>query len=118
LEFSFNKEPGIVLIKHLSSLIPAGADMYCYFASGDSRLFKADYKNSELLLKEIKEDDDLLNVTDIRKPKKIQYNWEMDPDALLNVTKTGQKNIQFSIMQVDEHCYLRLFSIWSRHFWN
>jgi hypothetical protein len=108
LEFSFNKEPGIVLIKHLSSLIPAGADMHCYFASGDSRLFRADYKNSDLLIKEIKEDDDLLNVTDIRKPKKIQYNWEMDPEALLNVTKAGQKNIQFSILQEDDHLVLSM----------
>lgn len=108
MEFSFNKEPGIVLIKHLSSLIPAGADMHCYFASGDSRLYRADYKNSELLIKEVKDDDDLLNVTDIRKPKKIQYNWEMDPEALLNVTKSGQKNIQFSILQEDDHLVLSM----------
>lgn len=71
-------------------------------------MYRADYKNSELLIKEVKDDDDLLNVTDIRKPKKIQYNWEMDPEALLNVTKSGQKNIQFSILQEDDHLVLSM----------
>lgn len=108
MEFSFTKEPGIVLIKHLSSLIPSGADIFCYFASEDTRLYRADYKNSELSIREIDEDDELIRVADLRKPKKVQYNWEMDPDILLNVTKSGQKNIQFSILQEEDHLVLSM----------
>lgn len=108
MEFSFTKEPGIVLIKHLSSLIPSGADIFCYYASEDTRLYRADYKNSELSIREIDEDDELLRVADLRKPKKVQHSWEMDPDAWLNVTKSGQKTIQFSILQEEDHLVLNM----------
>lgn len=108
MEFSFAKEPGIILIKHLSSLIPSGADMYVYFAAEGPRLFKADYKASALDVSEIIDDEELSKAIDIRKAKKIQYNWELLPEILHTATLSGQRNIQFSISNEDDHLVLSM----------
>jgi hypothetical protein len=108
LEFSFTKEPGIVLINHLSSLIPSGADMYVYFAINGTRLMRADYKNSEIILKEITDDDELSRIIDLRKPRKNPYSWELNTDKLRSVLTDNQKAIQFSISNEEDHIILSM----------
>ncbi|MDD3740294.1 MAG: hypothetical protein PHH30_03560 [Bacteroidales bacterium] len=108
MEFSFTSEPGIVLIKHLSTLIPSGADMYVYFSISGSRLMRADYKNSELSIKEITDDDELSLIIELRKPRKNPYSWELQADKLKSVLSESKKTIQFDISNEDDHVVLSM----------
>ncbi len=82
--------------------------MYVYFASVGTRLFRADYKNSALSIREIIDDDEISEAIDIRKAKKNPYNWELNPEKLRSVSLSGQRNIQFSISNEDDHLVLSL----------
>jgi hypothetical protein len=82
--------------------------MYVYFAAEGTRLFIADYKNSELVVREILDDDDISTAIDIRKAKKSPYNWELNPEKLKAATISGQRNIQFSISNEDDHLVLSM----------
>lgn len=107
MEFSFAKEPGVVLIKHLSTVLPT-VDMYVYFAVEGSRLFRADYKNSVLNVREIIDDDEISKAIDYRKSKKTQYSWEMNPELLQTLIMSGQKSIQFEISNERDHLVLSM----------
>lgn len=82
--------------------------MYVYFATEGTRLYRADYKNSDLSVKEILDDEEISTAIDIRKAKKNPYNWELNPDKLKAVTSSGQKSIQFSISNEDDHLVLSM----------
>lgn len=108
MEFSFTQESGIVLIQHLSSLIPSGADMYVYYAGSGHRIMRADYKNSELSVKEITDDDELCRIIDIRKPRKNPYSWELNADKLQSVLSDSNKAFQFDISNEEDHIVLSM----------
>ncbi|HOZ30822.1 MAG TPA: hypothetical protein PLL66_07880 [Bacteroidales bacterium] len=108
MEFSFTSEPGIVLIRHLSTLIPSGADMHVYFAVSASRLMRADFKNSELSIKEITDDDELSAIIDLRKPRKNPYSWELQAEKLKSVLSQTKKTLQFDISNEEDHVVLSM----------
>ncbi len=82
--------------------------MCVYFGAEGTRLYRADYKNSELTILEILDDDDLSTAIDIRKAKKNPYSWELNPDILKAASLSGQRNIQFSISNEDDHLVLSM----------
>ncbi|MBN2779059.1 MAG: hypothetical protein JXR36_15585 [Bacteroidales bacterium] len=108
MEFSFAKEPGIVLLKHLTSMMPYGVDMYMYYAARDTAIYRADYKNSQITQFEITDDNELNQAFEIRKPKKNPYSWEISREVFSNFISAENKAIQFNINHEEDHSVLSM----------
>jgi len=108
VEFSFSKEPGVILIKHLISMMPYGVDMHVYFATKDQNIYNAVYLNGKLNKYEVSDDVELDKVFEIRKPRKNTYSWEINRNLLTPITESKSKTIQFSINNEDDHSILSM----------
>ncbi|MDD4148776.1 MAG: hypothetical protein PHE33_01990 [Bacteroidales bacterium] len=108
MEFSFTKEPGIILIKHLISMMPYGVDMHVYFATINQSIYKAVYLKGKLNQYEVSDDSELEKVFEIRKPRKNPYSWEINRDLLTPIAELKSKAIQFNISNEDDHSILSM----------
>ncbi|MCK9255584.1 MAG: hypothetical protein GX793_01590 [Bacteroidales bacterium] len=108
MDFSFAKDSAYVLLKHLSSLFPAGVDIYSYYLSENTKIYKAEYKNSNINLVEINTDEDLNQISNLRKPKKVEYSWEIEYDILQKLKTHAKQDFQFSIDTEEQRLNLNL----------
>lgn len=108
MEFSFSKEPGLVILNHLSSMLPVGVDIQVYFCNKTGDIFKSEYKNGKTETHEINDDNELSQVFDIRKQRKNPYSWELSREQLDFIKSAGKRNIQFSLQNENEHLMLSM----------
>lgn len=107
MDFSFTKEPGLILIKHLSSILPEGVKMHVFYISSNKSICRADYKNNQISASEITDDNQLSKIYDVREYRRNPYSWEID-QSLIEEYSTKDKNIQFKITNEDDHLILSM----------
>lgn len=108
MEFSFAKDTGYVLVKHLSSLLSTGVDIYSYYYSEDNNIYRTEYKNGIFSYFKIIEDEELSKIVNLRQPKKIEYSWELNQEIIQNITNQNKENFQFSIQSEEQRLILSL----------
>ncbi len=108
MEFSFVKASGYVLVKHLSSLLSTGVDIYSYYLSEDNNIYRTDYKNGNFTSRKIVDDEELNKIINLRQPKKNEYSWELNQNIMQDIANQDKENFQFSIQAEEQRLILSL----------
>lgn len=89
-------------------MFPHNVEMYSYYCDIDHKIYKCEYSNDNIVIKEISEDEALFKVFNYRKPKKSLFSWEFKPEHFISGNIKDQKSIQFNIINENDRVVLNM----------
>ncbi len=89
-------------------MMPVGVDIKVYFCSKSGSIYNSTYKNGKTSLNEIKNDDKLDDIYEIRRPRKNPCSWEMSDVNMQLIKESDEKAIQFKLDNENDHLILSM----------
>lgn len=87
-------------------MMPMGVDIQAYYCSTNKQILNSTYKNGNSSTKEIKTDNELNKVYDIRKPRKNPCSWEISSSDMELLQGIEKKSVQFTLENENDHLVL------------
>lgn len=97
MKLSFKSDSGYLILKHLKNMLPEGVEIFSYYAANENLIKKLVLKADEIFEKTINDDETLSIIYDLRKPRKSNYIWTVNPVSMIEKKSENKKQVQLVI---------------------